>query len=289
MLSDKHRQIAPMSRRRFVRNTAPVGGAALLGDGWARQAFAQDRATTMVIAAPATPQSLDHEFDVSLGTIDAVGALYDNLLGYEKIPDPDAPEAKREDISVRTDKPYNLALTGKLAEKWELSEDGRVARFWLRQGVLSNWGNELTSEDVRWTWVRKLHLTGLGPFQTSVINIKEEDQIKAEGRYVVSFHSPKPSPLLLKQMVNLSNPVYDATKCKELSSSDDPWAREFLQNESAGFGPYRVQQIVRGQQAVFAARDDYYLGAPYMKTVIMREVPTSAARISLLERGAVDI
>jgi peptide/nickel transport system substrate-binding protein len=232
MLTDKYRRISPMSRRRFMLDTATIGGATLLSGGSAREVFAQDRQTTMVIAAPATPQSLDHEFDVSLGTIDSVGALYDNLLGYEKIADPDSPEARREDISVRTDKPYNLALTGKLAEKWELTDDGQVARFWLRQGVMSNWGNELTSEDVRWTWVRKLHLTGLGPFQTSVINIKQEDQIKAEGRYVVSFHSPKPSPLLLKQMVNLSNPVYDATKCKEVASGDDPWAREFLQNES---------------------------------------------------------
>jgi peptide/nickel transport system substrate-binding protein len=289
MLTNKYQHISPMSRRGFVQGTAAVGGAALLSGGWAREAFAQDRSTTMVIAAPATPQSLDHEFDVSLGTIDSVGALYDNLLGYEKVTDPEDPDARREDISVRADKPYNLALTGKLAEKWELTEDGQTARFWLREGVKSNWGNELTAEDVRWTWVRKLHLTGLGPFQTSVINIKEEDQIKAEGRYVVSFHSPKPSPLLLKQMVNLSNPVYDATKCKEVSSSDDSWARKFLQNESAGFGPYKMKQIVRGQQAVFEAREDYYLGAPFMKTVIMREVPTSAARVSLLERGAVDI
>jgi peptide/nickel transport system substrate-binding protein len=193
--TDQYRRISPMSRRRFMLDTATIGGATLLSGGSAREAFAQDRQTTMVIAAPATPQSLDHEFDVSLGTIDSVGALYDNLLGYEKIADPDSPEARREDISVRTDKPYNLALTGKLAEKWELTDDGQVARFWLRQGVMSNWGNELTSEDVRWTWTRKLHLTGLGPFQTSVINIKQEDQIKAEGRYVVSFHSPKPSPL----------------------------------------------------------------------------------------------
>jgi peptide/nickel transport system substrate-binding protein len=49
------------------------------------ETFAAEQTHTMVVAAPATPQSLDHEFDVSLGTIDAVGALYDNLLEYEKI------------------------------------------------------------------------------------------------------------------------------------------------------------------------------------------------------------
>ena len=43
--------------------------------------------STMVIAAPATPQSLDCNFDVSLGTFEAVAALYDNVLGFETMPD----------------------------------------------------------------------------------------------------------------------------------------------------------------------------------------------------------
>jgi len=287
---DDKGRFGSMDRRTFLKTTTALGGAAMMPMAlWSRSALAQGHNRTLVVASPATPQSLDHEFDVSLGTIDAVGALYDNLLEYEKIPDPDVPSVMREKIKVDPSQPYGLALKGKLAEKWELSADGKVARFWLRKGVKSNWGNELTAEDVYWTWVRKLHLTGLGPFQTSVINLKHASQIKIEGRYVISFHSPKPSPLLLKQMVNLSNPVYDSTKCKQEGGKSDPWATQFLKNQSAGFGPYRLKQIVRGQQAVFEGRDDYYRGAPYMHTVIMKEVPTSAARVSLLRRGAVDI
>jgi peptide/nickel transport system substrate-binding protein len=132
-------------------------------------------------------------------------------------------------------------------------------------------------------------LTGLGPFQAGVLNITQEDQIQVEGRYVVSFHVPKPNPLLLKQMVNLSNPVYDSVKCKQVVTKDDPWAHKFLENNSAGFGPYVVSKLVRGQQAVFKARSDYYRGKPYMDTVIFKEVPTSATRLSLLQGGSVDI
>jgi peptide/nickel transport system substrate-binding protein len=84
-------------------------------------------------------------------------------------------------------------------------------------------------------------------------------------------------------------PIYDSTKCKEVATPDDPWARKFIENNSAGFGPYRLDQLQRGQQAVFKARADYYLGKPAMETVIFREVPTSAIRASLLQGGAVDI
>jgi peptide/nickel transport system substrate-binding protein len=278
-----------LSRRAVIKSAAAGAAYSLLPKFGTAESFAAEATHTLVVAAPATPQSLDHEFDVSLGTIDTVGALYDNLLEYEKIPDPQVPDALREDIAVHSDPPYNLNLKGKLAEKWEISSDGTVARFFLRPGVKSNWGNELTADDVKWTWDRKLHLTGLGPFQAGVLNITQEDQIQVEGRYVVSFHVPKPNPLLLKQMVNLSNPVYDSVKCKQVVTKDDPWAHKFLENNSAGFGPYVVSKLVRGQQAVFKARSDYYRGKPYMDTVIFKEVPTSATRLSLLQGGSVDI
>jgi peptide/nickel transport system substrate-binding protein len=278
-----------ITRRTMIEAAAAVAAGGALPASLSLTAEAAEETHTMVIAAPATPQSLDHEFDVSLGTIDSVGGLYDNLLEYEKVPDKNAPEALREDISIHADRPYNLALKGKLAEKWEVSPDGMVGRFTLRQGVKSNWGNELTAEDVKWTWDRKLHLSGLGPFQTGVLGITKEEQIQVDSKYVISFHVPKPNPLLLKQMVNLSNPVYDATKCKQVASSDDPWAHKFLENNTAGFGPYVVSQLTRGQQAVFKARADYYRGKPYMDTVIFKEVPTSATRLSLLQGGSVDI
>src|SRR5262249_55598147 len=102
---------------------AAVAAGSALPAALSLTAEAAEETHTMVIAAPATPQSLDHEFDVSLGTIDSVGGLYDNLLEYEKVPDNNAPEALREDISVHTDRPYNLALKGNLAENWQASPD----------------------------------------------------------------------------------------------------------------------------------------------------------------------
>jgi peptide/nickel transport system substrate-binding protein len=278
------------SRRKFLRNAAAVSGAAMLpAPFFMSKAFAQDASETLAIAAPATPQGLDIEFDVSLGSIDSLGALYEYLLAYEKMEDPDAPGVMREDTSVHTDMPNNLALRGRLAESWEVSVDGRKATFKLREGIKSNWGNTFSAKDVKWTWDRKFNLKGQGLFQTAVLGLTSPDQIKIEGDYVISFNLDQPNPLLLKQQCNLANPIYDATKCAEVGGTDDPWAVEFLKNDSAGFGPYRITQLVRGQQAVFEARDDYWDEQPAMKRVILREVPQSASRFSLLQAGAVDI
>jgi len=252
------------------------------------EAYAQ-AGSTLVIAAPATPQSLDCNFDVSLGTFEAIAALYDGLLGFVKVPDDGVPDALREDISFHADKPGGVNMVGKLAESWELDPSGRRAVFKLREGVKSNWGNELTAEDVRWTWNRAFELGALGAFYTAVSGLKRPEDIKVEDKYVVSFNVDSPNPLLLKIHTNLYTPVYDSVKCKAEGGTDDPWARKFIENNSAGFGPYQLQQLTRGQQAVFQARADYWGGKPAIDTVVFKEVPTSASRVQLLQGGAVDI
>ena len=273
-----------VDRRDLLKAAAAIAATAASGE-----ALAADTSKTLVIASPATPQGLDGDYDVSLGTVDSTGALYDNLIAYKKIPDPASPDVMREDIGVHPDQPYGLALEGKLATKWELSSDGKKVTFTLREGVKSAWGNPLTAEDVKYSWARRFNSKGNGTFMTRMLGVSDLDQITVESPQVVSFYLPKPTPLILKLHCNLGAPIYDQVKMKQVSTTDDPWANNFLKNNSAGFGPYRLKDIVRGQQAVFQARDDYYRGKPYFSTVVMREVPSSASRLSLLQGGAVDI
>ena len=275
-------------RRDVLKAGATLAGSAALPRALVDTASAA-ASNTLVIAAPATPQSLDCNFDVSLGTFEAVAALYDNLLEFKKIPDPKQPGAFREDITDHPDMPAGLAIQGKLAELFELDPAGKFIRFQLRKGVKSNWGNELTAEDVKWTWDRKFGLGAIGAFYLSTLGLENKDGVKVEGKYTVSINLDHPNPLLAKLQPNLYAPIYDSTKCKEVSNADDPWARKFIENNSAGFGPYRLDQLQRGQQAVFKARDDYWQGKPAMDAVVFREVPTSATRASLLQGGAVDI
>src|SRR3984893_2611478 len=280
--------ISSPDRRDVLKRGASLARTVALPCGVISNAIAAT-STTLVIAAPATPQSLDCNFDVSLGAFEAIAALYDNLLEFTKIPDPQQPSAFREDIADHSELPAGLAVQGKLAQSFELDPAGKFIRFQLREGVKSNWGNELTAEDVKWTWDRKFALGALGAFFLSTLGLENKDGVKVEGKYTVSINLDNPNPLLAKLQPNLYNPIYDSTKCKQESNADDPWARKFLENNSAGFGPYRLEQLQRGQQAVFKARDDYYRGKPARDTVIFREVPTSATRASLLQGGAVDI
>src|ERR1700733_10154058 len=206
----------PLHRRDVLKGGASLAAAGLPG-GFIGPAAAA-AANTLLIAAPATPQSLDCNFDVSLGTFEAIAALYDNLLEFKKIPDPKQPSASREDIADHPDMPAGLAVQGKLAESFELDPAGKFIRFQLRQGVKSNWGNELTADDIKWTWDRKFGLGAIGAFYLSTLGLENKDGVKVKGKYTVSISLDNPNPLLAKLQPNLFMPIYDSTKCKAVAT-----------------------------------------------------------------------
>ncbi len=245
--------------------------------------------STLVIAAAATPQSLDNEYDASLGTIDAIGQLYDSLIQFKKKPDPKVPSVLREDFADHPELPGGLAVEGKLAESWEVDPKGMFLRFHLKKGIISNWGNELDADDVKYTWARKFALNAIGGFIVGLMGLPNPDAIVVEDKYTVTFRPSVPNPLMLKLQLNLYNNIFDSKKLKQVATKDDPWSRKFLENNSAGYGPYELASITRGQQAVFKARANYWGGKPAIDTIIYKEVPTSATRVSLLQGGAVDI
>ena len=176
-----------VDRRKFLGGAAAVAAVTAAS---AENARAADTSKTLLIASPSTPQGLDGEYDVSLGTVDSTGALYDNLIAFRKIPDPASPDVMREDIGVHPELPYGLALEGRLAEKWELAPDGTRATFTLRQGVKSAWGNPLTAEDVQYSWARRLNSKGIGAFMARMLGLTDIAQIKVESPQVVSFNLP---------------------------------------------------------------------------------------------------
>src|SRR4051794_27119866 len=113
-----------LGRRRLLEAAARTASAAATPRVLGNPRAPAEAGSTMVVAAPATPQSLDCVFDVSLGTFEAIGALYDGLLGFSKIPDPKVPTALREDIAYHPDKPGGVSMYGKLAESWKVDPSG---------------------------------------------------------------------------------------------------------------------------------------------------------------------
>ena len=217
----------PFSRKRLLEIVAGATALGAIAPGAARGAvrhyttMAAPSATpadTLVVAAPATPSTLDPESNVDIQTTDAIGMLYDSLIKFRTITDPQNPNVRREDLSFHSNEKYGWAVEGKLAESWELTKGGRKVIFTLKKGIKSNWGNQLTAKDVKYTWDRHFALKGVGGFFIGVLKLKSPDAVKVEGPYTISFETDNPNPVMLTMMANLYNPIFDATQCRRWPS-----------------------------------------------------------------------
>ena len=77
---------------------------------------------------------------------------------------------------------------------------------------------------------------------------------------------------------------------KKHSTAQYPWAIDWLKNNEAGGGAYRVEKWTPGQELTYLRFDDGKSGPlPKIERVIWRVVPSAGNRRALLERGDADI
>lgn len=232
---------------------------------------------TLIVAASGTPGSLDG--DIFTANMQAtVTNVYDQLVTYGyKDSDFEFANGARE---IDPDQ-----LQGKIAESWEVSEDGLAIDFKLREGVLSYFGNELTAADVVWSWDKSASQGRTGAFIGRVGNVASVEEIDT---YTVRFNLSSPSPVLLAALSIYVPSIYDSTEAQTHATADDPFAVEWLRQNTAGFGPYHLESITADEQAVFVANPNYWGEQPFFQRVIYRAVPDAANRAVLLQAGSVD-
>jgi peptide/nickel transport system substrate-binding protein len=246
----------------------------------AAPAAAQDAKSTLVVAGPRTPESLDQEYPPTEAVHELRRNVYERLLTY-------APKTG-EDGVVYED---FGKIVGALAESWEVSPDKTSITFKLRKGVKSSAGNELNADAVLWSFERGWNLkSNFHWYMTQILKITSyQDAFSKIDDYTVKVSIPNSSPLIERLWINSDLGILDAVEIKKHVTAEDPWAQRWLATNSASFGPYSVSKYTPGQEVVYDANPDYYRGAPKLKRIIFREMPTSANRVAALQAGSVDV
>jgi ABC-type transport system substrate-binding protein len=232
---------------------------------------AAQQVRTLVVAMPGTPEGFDGDA-LRPGTQETVTQIYEGLTRYARIERNGRPYLDRDKIE------------GALAEKWENSADGKRWVLTLRAGVKSPFGNELSAADVEWGWNKAFAQKRTGAFIAGVANVTA---VKALSQREVEFTLSAPSSMFLACLTLYVPGIYDSTEAKKHATAEDPWALKWMETNSAGYGPYHVESVRPGEQAVFVANPNYFRGQPYYQRVIYRAVPSGASRVSLLRAGQV--
>ena len=184
----------------------------------------------------------------------------------------------------------NLNLTPDLAERWEISPDGTVYTFHLRQNARFHDGRPVTAQDVVYSWERAARpelasdsvLTYLGDI-VGVRAMTEGETDRIDGLKIIDDHTLQvtidaPKPYFLLKLTFATAFVLDQANVE----SSEEWYRT-----PNGTGPYKLVEWTRFERKVYEANQDFYLGAPSIPYIVILLYAGEGQR--LYEAGEIDI
>jgi peptide/nickel transport system substrate-binding protein len=237
--------------------------AALLASAlvFATPAFAQPKTTLSVGIAAQDIGQLDPHFAVS--TIDRVIAAW-MFNGLVRFPPGSIDPAK---------------LEPDLAESWDTSPDGLTWTFHLRHGVQFHGGfGELTADDV----VFSLKKAGDAKTSAFASELRPFQTIEAVDPYTVRLVLKDHVPSVLGILTNYSQGFIVSKKAVEQRGDD-------FKRNPIGTGPFAFASVTPNQSLELVANDAYFRGAPKIKKISYRFIPSDASRDLAFQSGELDL
>jgi peptide/nickel transport system substrate-binding protein len=269
----------PMNRREFFHTATAatiVGGFAALTP--LSRAEAQSKQETLLIISEGGPNSLDVQ---GVGTnrpgYEVSWNCYDRLMTYATKMLPDG--------SVSYDQ---TKLAPELAERWEV--DAKGVTFHLRKGATFHDGALVTAADVKWSFDRAVSVGGFPTSQMAAGSLLKTEQFTAVDDHTFRVDFSIPDALTLPDIAVVIPAIYNSALVKKNATERDPWGMDFLKNNMAAGGAFKVEKYTPGTEVIYVRNDDWKCGPlPSMKRVIWRMVPSAGNRRALIERGDADI
>lgn len=165
-------------------------------------------------------------------------------------------------------------MENRLAESYQVSDDGLTYTFVIKKGVKFHDGTEVKASDVAFTVEQAAASSYIG---TTVANFKSA---KATDDYTVEIQLTEPFASFLENVVQL----YILPKAYYESVGADGFAEKPI-----GCGPYKMTERVVGSSIKLEAFEDYYRGVAPIKNVEMRIFSDTTASAVALETGEVNI
>ena len=170
---------------------------------------------------------------------------------------------------VRLDK--NLDVQPDLAERWDISPDGKVYTFHLNPKASFQDGRPVVAEDVKYSLERALNPdTGsivAENFLGDIIGAKDVSRGRAteisgvrvvdDATVEITIDAPKPYFLY-----KLTYPTAFVVDQRQITANPKRWTQK-----PNGTGPYKLKEWKLGERIVLEAYENHHLGAPKLQTV----------------------
>lgn len=227
---------------------------------------APDRRTIIDSRDNYDPRSLDPALSTDVPTGRAVGYIFDGLTRF-------TPAAQVEPG---------------LAERWEISRDGRTYTFHLRRDVTFHDGSPFRARTVLLSWERALDpkaKSGAGEFLYPIQGARDFHEGKTTS---ISGVSARDDSTLV---VTLDQPLAAFVKllAMPIASIVPERAGADLGEHPIGTGPWRFVDWHHDDYLLFARNEHYFLGAPKAESLEARIIAEPSTSVAEFESGTVDV
>lgn len=247
-----------LSRRRFVRGAVALGlsaqAATLLANGTA--------------AVQSTPSSGTPSGELTVVLPRSLVAL--DPHGAQSVEEATAVVSSHVFDTLVVRDPVTGELGPRLATSWQ-AENPTTWLFRLREGVTFHDGADFTSADVKASLERVRALEGpLAPLWAPVAAVETPDPLTVRITTSEPLGTVPVSATLLF--------IGPAAQMENDGFFDNP----------VGLGPFRFVSWTPDAELRMEANPDYWGGAPGLQSIVIRDIPETAARVTALETGEID-
>lgn len=160
------------------------------------------------------------------------------------------------------------------------SADGLTQTITIRSGIKFQNGDDLTSEDVKFSLERAIDPNRKVPLAGDLSSISS---VTTDGDTKVVVHLKAPTPTLPNILAGPTSMIVPEKYIEKVGEAD------FVKNP-IGSGPFKFESVTQGGLVnKLVANPNYWKGAPKLSSVTFQTVTETATQISLLTSGQADL
>lgn len=255
-------------KKTFVRLMTSAAGLAMLATA--------AHAKTLVYCSEGSPEGFNPVFYTSGTTFDATSRqIFDKLVMFER---------------------GTTTITPGLAEKWEISEDGKSYTFFLRKGVKFHSNKTFTpsrdfnADDVIFSFERQrdenhpYHKVSGGEYNYfNAMSMNELiENIEKIDDYTVKFTLTRPEAPFIANMAMDFASIFSAEYADQMLAAGTPTD---FDSQPIGTGPFFFRAYRKDTMIRYGANKDYWAGKAPIDHLVFSITPDASVRYAKLQAG----
>ncbi|MBI2865097.1 MAG: ABC transporter substrate-binding protein [Chloroflexi bacterium] len=167
-----------------------------------------------------------------------------------------------------------------IAERWEISSDGKTHTFYIRKGVKFHDGSDLTGADVKFTV--DSYLPGSAPMAPALRAAVARVELKDD--YTVIFHLSQPSLEMIGRLDNLDG---SGAVLPKKYIEEKGW--EYFARNPVGSGPWKVVKFEPSIRLDLEAVESHWRAVPKFQKLTVLNVLENSTMVAMLKTGELDL